>query len=150
MRDKDAVNAAVLVCEMAANLKARGLTLLDRLEQLREEFGFYAQRLLTFAYEGESGANRMAEIMRGLRLPLKDYAEAELNTAARIDYLNDQTGLPSSDVLSFALADGRKIIVRPSGTEPKLKAYLFASGADQAAAEHALDGLEALVNKYCK
>ena len=150
VRDKDAVNAAVLVCEMAANLKARGLTLLDRLEQLREEFGFYAQRLLTFAYEGESGANRMAEIMRGLRLPLKDYAEAELNTAARIDYLNDQTGLPSSDVLSFALADGRKIIVRPSGTEPKLKAYLFASGADQAAAEHALDGLEALVNKYCK
>ena len=150
VRDKDAVNAAVLVCEMAANLKAKGLTLLDRLEQLREEFGFYAQRLLTFAYEGESGANRMAEIMRGLRQPLSVYPEQELNTAQRTDYLHDDTGLPKSDVLSFALADGRKIIVRPSGTEPKLKAYLFASGPDQPDAEKALDGLESLVNAYCK
>lgn len=69
VRDKDAVNAAVLVCEMAANYKAQGLTLLDKLEQLREEFGFYAQRLLTFQYEGESGAAKMADIMRKLRSP---------------------------------------------------------------------------------
>ncbi|MBR6028606.1 MAG: phospho-sugar mutase [Clostridia bacterium] len=149
VRDKDAVNAAVLVCEMAANLKAEGLTLLDKLALLREEFGFYAQRLLTFAYEGESGANRMADIMAGLRRPLAESPEALLQTAARIDYLHDDTGLPASDVLSFALADGRKIIVRPSGTEPKLKAYLFASGADQAKAEAALDELEALVNRCC-
>ena len=149
VRDKDAVNAALLVCEMAANLKARGMTLLDRLEQLREEFGFYAQRLLTFAYEGESGAKRMAGIMSVLRAPLEEMAPL-LHGAARIDYLHDQTGLPASDVLSFALKDGRKIIVRPSGTEPKLKAYLFASGADQAAAERALDGLEELVNRYCR
>ncbi len=150
VRDKDAVNAAVLVCEMAAFYKGKGLTLLQRLDQLREEYGFYAQRLLTFAYEGESGAHRMAEIMASLRAPLAGMDEALLHTAERIDYLNDETGLPRSDVLSFSLKDGRKIIVRPSGTEPKMKAYLFASGRDQAAAENALNELEEITNKYCK
>lgn len=150
VRDKDAVNAAVLVCEMAANYKAQGLTLLDKLEQLRQEHGFFAQRLLTFEYEGESGAKTMAGIMAKLRQPLGDFAEEAFQTATRIDYENDATGLPKSDVLSFALADGCKIIVRPSGTEPKLKAYLFAKDADQAAAEGVLDTLEALMNTYCK
>ena len=150
VRDKDAVNAAVLVCEMAANYKAQGLTLLDKLEQLREEFGFYAQRLLTFQYEGESGAAKMADIMRKLRAPLNTFMDAHFPTATRIDYQNDETGLPKSDVLSFALADGSKIIVRPSGTEPKLKAYLFARGENQAAAEKVLDELETLMNGYCK
>ena len=150
VRDKDAVNAAVLVCEMAANYKAEGLSLLDKLEQLRREHGFFAQRLLTFEYEGESGAKIMAGIMAKMRQPLADFADEAFQTANRIDYENDDTGLPKSDVLSFALADGCKIIVRPSGTEPKLKAYLFAKGADQAAAEAVLDTLEALMNTYCK
>ncbi len=150
VRDKDAVNAAVLVCEMAANCKAQGLTLLDKLDLLRKEHGFYAQRLLTFEYEGESGAKTMAGIMAKLRQPLAAFAEEAFQTASRIDYQNDDTGLPQSDVLSFALADGCKIIVRPSGTEPKLKAYLFARGADQPAAEIVLDALETLMNGYCK
>ena len=150
VRDKDAVNAAVLVCEMAANYKAEGLSLLDKLEQLRREHGFFAQRLLTFEYEGESGAQTMAGIMAKMRQPLADFADDAFQTANRIDYENDDTGLPKSDVLSFALKDGCKIIVRPSGTEPKLKAYLFAKGADQAAAEAVLDTLEALMNTYCK
>ena len=150
VRDKDAVNAAVLVCEMAANYKAQGLTLLDKLDQLRKEFGFFAQRLLTFEYEGESGAKTMSGIMANLRKPLGDFADAAFQTASRIDYENDETGLPKSDVLSFSLESGDKIIVRPSGTEPKLKAYLFAKGADQAAAEKVLDTLEALMNRYCK
>ena len=150
VRDKDAVNAAVLVCEMAANYKAQGLTLLDKLELLRKEHGFFAQRLLTFEYEGESGAKTMAGIMANLRKPLSDFADEAFQTCTRIDYENDDTGLPKSDVLSFALANGCKIIVRPSGTEPKLKAYLFAKGADQAGAEAVLDTLEALMSRYCK
>ena len=150
VRDKDAVNAAVLVCEMAANYKAQGLTLLDKLDLLRKEHGFFAQRLLTFEYEGESGAKTMANIMANLRKPLASFADEAFRTASRIDYENDDTGLPKSDVLSFALADGFRIIVRPSGTEPKLKAYLFARGTDQAGAEAALDTLEALMNTYCK
>ena len=92
----------------------------------------------------------MANIMANLRKPLADFADEAFQTASRIDYENDETGLPKSDVLSFALANGCKIIVRPSGTEPKLKAYLFAKGADQAAAEATLDVLEALMNRYCK
>ncbi|MDD6050228.1 MAG: phospho-sugar mutase [Clostridiales bacterium] len=150
VRDKDAVNAAVLVCEMAANYKAQGLSLLDKLALLRQEHGFFAQRLLTFEYEGESGAKTMAGIMAKLRQPLSVFPEAAFQGASRIDYQHDNTGLPASDVLSFALADGCKIIVRPSGTEPKLKAYLFARGADQSAAEAVLDTLEALMNAYCK
>ena len=149
VRDKDAVNAALLLCDMAAALKAEGKTLLDRLEELRAEFGFYAQRLLTFQYEGEDGAKRMAAIMAGLRAPLADFGDPAMRQASRVDYLLDETGLPKSDVLSFSLPSGFRFIVRPSGTEPKLKAYLFAQGSDQAQAEKALDGLELSVRALC-
>lgn len=150
VRDKDAVNAALLVCEMAANYRAQGMTLLDKLNQLRQEHGFYGQRLLTFQYEGERGAQQMAEIMQGLHAPMAQLEAEVLQTASRIDYLNDETGLPKSDVLSFQLQGGDKIIVRPSGTEPKLKAYLFARGETQDAAEKALDALETVMNRACQ
>ncbi|MCR5295871.1 MAG: phospho-sugar mutase [Clostridiales bacterium] len=150
VRDKDAVNAALLACEMAANLKAEGKTLLDRLEELRKEFGFFAQRTLNFEYPGENGAKQMAAIMAGLRAPLASYSAPEIASAARKDYLLDDTGLPKSDVLEFRLASGMKFVVRPSGTEPKLKAYLFARGADEPAASAELDRLEALVTSLCK
>ncbi len=149
VRDKDAVNAAVLVCEMAANLKAQGMTILDRLEVLRREFGYYAQRLLTFEYEGEAGQRRMTDIMASLRAPLASLAATELRAADRTDYLRDETGLPASDVLAFALPGDRKVIVRPSGTEPKLKVYLFARGETQAEAERELDALEKVMRGAC-
>ncbi|MBP3452491.1 MAG: phospho-sugar mutase [Clostridia bacterium] len=150
VRDKDAVNAAVLVLEMAANLKKQGMTMLDKLAELRKEYGFFAQRLLTFEFEGESGQQKMNSLMAMLRQPMADFDEEVFRTATRIDYQNDDTGLPASDVLSFQLECGHKIIVRPSGTEPKLKAYLFAKGADQPAAEKEIDVLEAIMNRYCK
>lgn len=150
VRDKDAVNAAVLVLEMAANLKKQGMTMLDKLAELRKEYGFFAQRLLTFEFEGESGQQKMNSLMAMLRQPMADFDEEVFRTASRIDYQNDDTGLPASDVLSFQLECGHKIIVRPSGTEPKLKAYLFAKGADQPAAEKEIDVLEAIMNRYCK
>ena len=140
VRDKDAVNAALLLCELASDLKAQGKTMLDRLEELRREYGFFAQRLLTFEYEGEDGANRMAAIMKTLR-------ESE---GDKTDYLLDDTGLPKSDVIEFRLPGGNKWIVRPSGTEPKLKAYLFASAETQQSAEKELDALEVTVNTFCK
>ena len=150
VRDKDAVNAAVLVLEMAANLKKQGMTMLDKLAELRKEYGFFAQRLLTFEFEGESGQQKMNSLMAMLRQPMADFDEEVFRTASRIDYQNDDTGLPASDVLSFQLECGHKIIVRPSGTEPKLKAYLFAKGADQPAAEREINVLEAIMNRYCK
>jgi len=148
VRDKDAVNAALLLCEMASRLKAEGKTLLDRLEELRAEFGFFAQRLLTFQYEGEDGARRMASIMESLRSPAM-LASPDLPVSRRTDYLLDETGLPKSDVLEFILSADEKFIVRPSGTEPKLKAYLFSRGENQAAAEKALDALEGKVRALC-
>ena len=91
----------------------------------------------------------MANIMTALRAPLCGFTESDIQNASRIDYLNDETGLPKSDVLSFTLPSGFKFIVRPSGTEPKLKAYLFAQGPDQKAAEKELDVLETMVRSYC-
>ena len=149
VRDKDAVNAALLLCEMAAGLKAEGKTLLSRLEELRAEFGFFAQRLLTFQYEGEDGARRMASIMENLRSPLESLRTDALPLSARTDYLLDDTGLPKSDVLEFFLSGDEKFVVRPSGTEPKLKAYLFARGDNQAAAEKELDRIETAVRALC-
>lgn len=140
VRDKDAVNAALLLCELASDLKAQGKTMLDRLEELRREYGFFAQRLLTFEYEGEDGANRMAAIMKTLRT----------GEGNKTDYLLDDTGLPKSDVIEFRQSDGNKWIVRPSGTEPKLKAYLFTSAETRESAEKQLDVLEETVNTFCK
>ena len=149
VRDKDAVNAALLLCEMASQLKAEGKSLADRLEELQKEYGCYAQRLLTFQYDGEDGLNRMNRIMEKLRHPLEQIGQSELEGSERTDYLCGVNGLPSSDVVEFRLSGGRKIVVRPSGTEPKLKAYLFASGENQAAAEEVLDGLESIVGSLC-
>lgn len=150
VRDKDAVNAALILCEMASGLKAEGKTLLNRLEELRTEFGFYAQRLITFQYEGESGARRMSDVMKKLRLPLESLRTAELPVSRRTDYLLDDTGLPKSDVLEFILSENDKFIIRPSGTEPKLKAYLFARGQNQAEAEEALDRFEKSIRILCE
>ena len=131
------------------DLKAQGKTIPQRLRELREEFGFWSQKTLTFRYEGREGAERMEKIMETLRKPLRDFREPLIRTAERTDYLRDETGLPKTDAAAFRLADGRKIIIRPSGTEPKLKAYLFSRGADREEAENALAELEPLVNGLC-
>lgn len=147
VRDKDAVNAVLLLCDMAADLKEQGKTLLDRLQELRKEYGIYVQRLLTYEYEGEQGALLMNRIMSELRAPLDSFADPRFKNASRIDYLNDDTGLPKSDVLSFELSPSDKVIVRPSGTEPKLKAYLFTNAASENAAEHNLDLLQEMIDR---
>ena len=148
VRDKDAVNAALLLCDMAAELKSRGKTLLDRLEELRAEFGYYVQRLLTFEYEGAEGAAVMNRIMQSLRAPLAELGVPELREAERMDYLHDETGLPRSDVLVFSIRGGR-LVVRPSGTEPKLKMYLFAHAGTGTEAAAGLDRMEKLANRLC-
>ena len=150
VRDKDAVNAVLLLCDMAAGLREQGLTLLDRLQELRSEYGLYVQRLLTYEYEGEDGSRKMNSIMSALRAPLSGFTDDSLAGARRIDYQNDDTGLPKSDVLSFILSDDDQFIVRPSGTEPKLKAYLFTRAASEKEAEFRLDRLQELVDRLCR
>ena len=150
VRDKDAVNAVLILCDMAAGLKSEGKTLLDRLSELRKLYGLHVQRLLTYEYEGEKGSVRMHTIMENLRSPLHSFDDLRMRSADRTDYLRDDTGLPVSDVISFRLSDSDRFIVRPSGTEPKLKAYLFTSAEDETQAEKKLDALQNLVDRLCR
>ena len=150
VRDKDAVNAALLLCDMASDLKSEGQTLLDRLDELRSEFGLFVQRLLTFEYEGASGADRMKKIMQDLRKPLGQFDDPLLQNAVRTDYLLDETGLPKSDVIVFRISADDSFIVRPSGTEPKLKAYLFTRAGSEPDAVQNLDRIQMLVDRMCR
>lgn len=127
VRDKDAVNASLLICEMFAYYKAQGKTLTDVLEELYREYGFYESRLLTFDFEGSAGFKIMQELIQNLREDCPKYL-AGYKVERMIDYQNDETGLPKSNVLRFFLDGGQEAVVRPSGTEPKLKVYLTAIG----------------------
>jgi len=92
----------------------------------------------------------MAYIMKQLRQPLPVLNTASISIDHRVDYLHDETGLPQSDVIEFFLAGNLKFVVRPSGTEPKLKAYLFSSSDSQEEAERHLDALELSVRRLCE
>lgn len=148
VRDKDAVNAVMLACECAAWYAGQGMTLLDAMNALYEKFGFYRNGLLSKAFEGQDGMAAMDALMKSLRTaPPAEIAGWKVNGTT--DYLNDGTGLIPSDVLEFRLEDAGKVIVRPSGTEPKLKLYLSVrgSGEEDAAArlERLSKGAEALL-----
>ena len=155
-RDKDAVVASVLVCELAAHWKARGLDLYEAMQRLYAEHGFWASALLSKTYEGPEGAADMAAIMAGLRanppaevagLPVDqvvDYAEgAEMPAVNPSD--PEPQRLPPADVLELRLAGGSRAIVRPSGTEPKVKAYVFAKAATMEGADSLLASISAEV-----
>lgn len=130
VRDKDAVNASLLICEMFAWYKAQGRSLLEVLDELYRAYGFYESCLLSFSFEGAEGFSQMTELIQGLRE--KPPEEIEGYTVERVvDYQNDPTGLPHSNVLRFFLSGGLEAVVRPSGTEPKLKIYLTALGRNR-------------------
>ena len=134
VRDKDAVNATLLVCEAAAAYAAKGQTLLDAIEALYKEFGYYRNALCSYTFEGETGMHTMQQLMANLRAnPPKEIGGYAVEAAA--DYEAEGTGLPKADVLEYRLAGGHKFMVRPSGTEPKIKVYLSAVGDSEAAAD---------------
>ena len=148
VRDKDAVNAVMLACECAAWYAGQGMTLLDAMNALYEKFGFYRNGLLSKAFEGQDGMAAMDALMKSLRTA----PPAEIGgwkVSGTTDYLNDGTGLIPSDVLEFRLEDAGKVIVRPSGTEPKLKIYLSVRGNGEKDAAARLErlsrGAEALL-----
>lgn len=143
VRDKDGVNASLLISEVACACMAEGITLYDRMQQIFHEYGFYVEKVVSTTLPGKNGLSRMKEIMAGLR----NNPPAEIGgmkvTAVR-DYLSgvrkqngvaEPTGLPTSDVLYFELEKGCWVCVRPSGTEPKIKLYVNTNAADQAEAE---------------
>jgi phosphoglucomutase len=140
VRDKDAVNAVMLACECAAWYAGQGMTLLDAMNGLYEKFGFYRSGLVSKAFEGEDGMKAMDRLMQSLRQePPAQIAGRKVT--GKVDYLRDDTGLIPSDVLEFWLEGEGKVIVRPSGTEPKLKLYLSVRGETEADALAALDAL---------
>ncbi len=134
VRDKDAVNAVMLACEAAAWYAARGMTLLDAVNALYDKYGWYRNDLRSFTFEGESGMHTMQAIMARLRSDVP-FVIAGHGVNRVVDYQNDDTGLPKADVLEYRLENGAKLMVRPSGTEPKIKVYLSAVGKSAAEAD---------------
>ena len=130
----------MLACECAAWYAGQGMTLLDAMNGLYEKFGFYRSGLVSKAFEGEDGMKAMERLMQSLRQgPPAEIAGRKVT--GKVDYLRDDTGLISSDVLEFRLEGEGKVIVRPSGTEPKLKLYLSVRGETEADALASLDAL---------
>ena len=129
VRDKDGVNASVLICEMFAFYKTKGVNLLDKLKELYAEHGYCMNQLHTYKFQGEEGMHRMENIMEQLR-----NGAFSLKTGTIKEVLDYKTGignLPKSNVIKMVLENGSTLVVRPSGTEPKLKIYTSILGSDQ-------------------
>ena len=123
VRDKDAVNAAMLITEMAAYYKAKGKTLLDVIDEIYKEHGYYSNEVVSITLEGADGQERISRIMATVRKnPLSEIANQKV--AKIIDYQLDDTGLPKSNVLKYYFTDDSWVTLRPSGTEPKIKIYV--------------------------
>ena len=159
-RDKDAVVASMLICEMAAYYKTKNMNLVDVMESLYEEFGFYANVVESYTFEGASGMEKMASIMDGLRTnaPSKiagyDVVSVSDYEASKTVFANgradEKIELPKSNVLAYGLTDGNKVIVRPSGTEPKIKAYITAVGKSREEADSIAAKLIDAANEFMK
>ena len=134
VRDKDAVNAAFMICEMFAFYKTRGVSLTDKLNEIYSTYGYCMNTLHSYEFEGASGMLKMQEIMKSFRSGLD--AVAGQKVTAALDYLQGLNELPKSDVIKYLLADGSSVVVRPSGTEPKLKTYISVTAEDREQAEN--------------
>ena len=141
VRDKDAVIASMLICEMAAYYRSIGSSIKQRLEEIYAQYGRYLNKVDSFEFPGLSGMDKMAAIMKGLRENApKDFAGIAVTKVT--DYNKpEETGLPKANVLIYGLEDGSTVIVRPSGTEPKIKIYFTTKGKDLAEAQAKKDTL---------
>jgi phosphoglucomutase len=159
-RDKDAVVASLLICEMAAYYRKHSMTLIDALYGIYEKYGYFKENVFNIEMSGLSGHERMKSMMKALR----DDPPSEIggrSVVERRDYLpgdiidvatgaRSATGLPSSDVLYYVTDRGDKIVVRPSGTEPKVKIYVLSSGKSEAEASENASACEAGIRKMLK
>ena len=152
-RDKDAVLASMLIAQMAAWYKLKGMTLYDALIKVYEKYGWYREKTTSILMQGNDALEHMHELMKRLRAKSPADIDGTAIVAVR-DYLSGKrtelatgktssTGLPESDVLAYELADGSTIVIRPSGTEPKVKLYLLVKGDDA-------DSAQALIDRYEK
>ena len=158
-RDKDAVVASMLICEMAAYYKTKNMNLVDVMNSLYDKFGYYCNEVKSYTFEGAKGMEKMAQIMDTLRqnppktigdftvTAVSDYKTSKITFT---DGKEEKIELPKSNVLAFALENGNKVIVRPSGTEPKIKAYLTAVGNDKESASKIAKTLESAADEFMK
>ncbi|MDO4443889.1 MAG: phospho-sugar mutase, partial [Slackia sp.] len=154
VRDKDAVVASMLICQMARFYRKQGMNLVQAMRDLYERYGYCFNRTVSLSYPGADGAAKMASIMAALRsdapenlagravVHVVDYAQAAAMPVVGGSGDGEVQTLPAADVVEFALEGDCKLIVRPSGTEPKIKAYLFAKSDSAAGATAILDEME--------
>lgn len=159
-RDKDAVVASTLICEMAAYYKTKGVSLYEKMQEIYAEHGYYLNRVQSFEFKGESGMEKMARIMDTLRNDsLTSIAGYKVTSAS--DYKKSETveistgkvsiiDLPKSNVLAYTLEQSNGVIIRPSGTEPKIKVYFTAKGQSIEDAERIFNSLSEDMKKYLK
>lgn len=157
-RDKDAVVASMLICEMAAYYKAQGVSLYNKMQSLYKQYGMYLNTLLNFNFEGATGMQKMKDMMDSLRADAPKTI-AGMAVEAVSDYMASKTisvsdgtetaiNLPKSNVLAYKLPNGSGVIVRPSGTEPKIKIYITANSDTRENAQKLTDAIGADMKKY--
>ena len=141
VRDKDGVISSMIISEMAAYYKKQGKTLLDKLDELYVEHGYYLEKLISIVLEGIEGSQRIGRIMEDFRSnPTENIDNMKL--IKTIDYLNDDTGNPKSNVLKYYFDDGSWYAIRPSGTEPKIKIYIYSKDSDKVKSENKIKAIE--------
>lgn len=122
VRDKDAVNAVFIICEMVAYYRRHGITLIDKKEDIYKKYGYYLDSLCSFFFEGEAGLDKMHKLMEEFRNGRKLFEKKKI--AAIYDYSQGINGLPKENAIKFVFDDDSSVTIRPSGTEPKLKTYI--------------------------
>ncbi|MTV82011.1 phospho-sugar mutase [Secundilactobacillus folii] len=159
VRDKDAIQSTILLAEVAAYYKQRGLTLYDGIQQLYKTYGYFKEKTTAKEFPGVDGADKMAAIMKGLRdnrptefagTKVETVDDYQTQVATHADGSTDKLTLPSSNVLKYWLVDGTWIAVRPSGTEPKIKFYIGTNGKTDAEASQKLDDFENALSAWVK
>lgn len=141
-RDKDAVVSSMLICQMAAWYKNRGMTLVDGLNEIYDKYGYYLDKLDSFTLKGKDGAERIAELMVLFR---EKGTEMFDGVSEVIDYSKGINDLPKENVLKFLFTDGTWMAVRPSGTEPKIKVYYSVRQDSRELAEKRLDSIRSII-----
>ena len=148
MRDKDAVDAAFLICEMFAWYKTQGIGLLEKLNSLYAEYGYCLNKTNSYTFEGVSGFEKMKQIMASFRGEMTAFGGVKVEKT--LDYLTGIDGLPKADVIKFLMENNCSVVIRPSGTEPKMKAYISVSAKDKAACEVIQQKIAADLEAYFK
>lgn len=148
VRDKDGVDAAYMICEMFSYYATNRISLLDKLDELYNIYGYFINTLHSYEFNGSAGFAKMKNIMQLFRGDIKDFGGKKV--VQLLDYSIGLNGLPKSDVLKFILEDNCSLVVRPSGTEPKLKIYISVSANDKNSAEKVEMKISDSAERYLK